>query len=85
MNNAELTCQELVELVTDYLERALPAPEVARFEAHLAGCTGCTNYVEQARQTMRVAGHLTEASLPPAARDELLAAFRRWKEESKPE
>lgn len=83
MSNAELTCEELVKLVTDYLEHVLLAPEVARFEAHLAGCTGCTNYLEQARQTIDVTGHLAEDSLSPTARDELLSAFRRWKEEGK--
>lgn len=65
MSNAELTCEELVKLVTDYLEHVLLAPEVARFEAHLAGCTGCTNYLEQARQTIDVTGHLAEDSLSP--------------------
>lgn len=84
MSDKELTCQELVELVTEYLEQALPAPDVARFESHLAGCSGCTNYVEQARRTIGVTGRLTEDSLPPAARDELLSVFRNWKEESKP-
>jgi hypothetical protein len=82
MDDAELTCQELVELVTDYLEHALPLPEVARFEAHLAGCTGCTNYVEQARRTINLTGRLTEDLLSPAARAELLRAFGHWKDET---
>jgi len=77
----ELTCQELVELVTDYLEHALPEPEVARFEAHLAECSGCTNYVEQARRTVKLTGRLTEESLSPTARDQLLDVFRNWKRE----
>lgn len=65
MDAAELTCQELVELVTEYLEHTLPPIDVARFEAHLSGCTGCTNYVEQARRTIDLTGRLTEDSLPP--------------------
>jgi hypothetical protein len=81
MSNNELTCQELVELVTDYLENALAKPERARFEAHLAGCQGCTIYVEQARRTIRLTGRLTEAALPPAALDEFLSVFRNWKQE----
>ncbi len=85
MEAAELTCQELVELVTDYLEHTLPPPEVARFEAHLTGCTGCTNYVEQARRTIHMTGRLTEDSLSPTARAELLNAFRRWKNELDPD
>jgi anti-sigma factor RsiW len=75
----ELTCQELVELVTDYLEQALPQPERTRFEAHLAGCRGCRTYVEQMRQTIQAVGTLTEETIPPVARDDLLAAFRDWK------
>lgn len=78
---AELTCQELVELVTDYLEQALPPEEQARFEAHLAGCRGCRTYVEQMRQTIAVVGTLTEETIPPPAREDLLTAFRHWKQD----
>jgi anti-sigma factor RsiW len=74
-----LTCPELVELVTDYLEGALSAEARARFEAHLAGCEGCSNYLAQMRATIRVAGSLSEASFPPGAREALLAALRDWK------
>ncbi|MCC6169911.1 MAG: zf-HC2 domain-containing protein [Caldilineaceae bacterium] len=76
----ELTCQELVELVTDYLENALPAAVRARFEAHLAGCDGCITYVDQARLTIRLTGQLSEDSLSAPARDELLGVFRDWKQ-----
>jgi anti-sigma factor RsiW len=79
MSERALTCQELVELVTDYLENALQAEERRRFEAHIAGCQGCTNYLEQMRQTIALTGHLTEESIAPPARDELLALFRKWK------
>ena len=75
----ELTCQELVELVTDYLEEALPAPERARFEAHLNECDGCPLYLNQIRTTIRLVGTLTEDRLAPTARDELLVLFRHWK------
>ena len=74
-----LTCQELVELVTDYLEGTLPAGERARFEAHLAGCAGCRAYLEQMRQTIRVLHRLTEDALTPEAREDLLRVFRDWK------
>jgi anti-sigma factor RsiW len=72
-----MTCQELVELVTDYLEGALPPPDVARFEAHLAACPGCETYLEQMRSTIAV----TQASgdvVEPAAVSPLLDAFRDW-------
>lgn len=84
MNNEiadELTCQELVELVTDYLENALPAAARARFEAHLAGCDGCATYLDQARLAIRLTGRLTEESLSPSARDQLLQVFHGWKQE----
>jgi anti-sigma factor RsiW len=76
---AGIACQELVELVTDYLEGALSEKDRRRFEAHIAGCPNCTAYVEQIRLTVRATGALTEEQLDPHARDELLAAFRTWK------
>jgi predicted anti-sigma-YlaC factor YlaD len=75
----ELTCKELVELVTDYLEERLPPLERLRFEQHLAGCEGCRNYLDQIRQTIRLLGRLDEDSIPPPTREHLLRAFRDWK------
>ncbi len=74
----ELSCQELVELVTDYLEDALPAELRARFEEHIAHCSGCTTYLEQMRATIRVTGTLTAESLSAEAERTLLDAFRGW-------
>jgi anti-sigma factor RsiW len=74
-----LSCQELVELVTAYLEGALPAEDRAGFEAHIAGCDGCGAYVEQMRATIRLAGRLTPDAIPADAERELLEAFRSWK------
>ncbi len=78
MTNGALTCKELVELMTEYLEGTLPLEERARFEAHLIGCEGCTHYLDQMRRTIRLTGMLTEESIEPAARDELLRLFRDW-------
>ncbi len=75
----DLTCKELVELVTDYLEGALRGAARARFESHLEICEGCATYVEQMRQTIRVVGRLDEDSIDPAVRERLLDAFRSWK------
>jgi anti-sigma factor (TIGR02949 family) len=72
----EISCQEIVELVTDYLEGALPRSERKAFEEHLAGCPHCTNYLDQMRQTMRLTGRLTEEALEPELRAKLLDAFR---------
>lgn len=77
----ELTCQELVELITDYLEGALSPAERARFEAHLAGCTGCRNYLDQMRRTLRAVGRLREEDVSPASREKLLAHFRAWRQD----
>jgi anti-sigma factor RsiW len=76
---ADLSCKELVELVTDYVEGALPVQEVARFDAHISICAGCTNYLEQMRATIAVLGELPPDTLSPDAERELLAAFRDWK------
>ncbi len=79
--SAELTCKELVELATEYLENALPPSEVRRFEEHLRGCTGCRTYLEQFRQVISTLGRLTEEAVPEAARQELLRVFQDWKRE----
>jgi anti-sigma factor RsiW len=75
----QLSCQELVELVTDYLEGALPADDRARFEEHLVPCNGCREYVAQMRTTIELAGELTPADVTPEAEQALLEAFRDWK------
>ena len=74
----EMSCRELVELVTEYLEGALPRSDRRRFEKHIAGCDACTAYIEQIRLTIRAAGRLTEDDIEPEAREALLVAFRYW-------
>jgi len=73
-----LSCQELVELVTDYLEGALSEEETARFESHIGRCDGCNVYLEQVRQTIVMTGRLSEDALTPEAERALLDAFRGW-------
>ena len=74
----ELTCFEVVELVTDYLERRLTVRDVERFEEHLAFCDGCGNYLEQMRATIAATGRLRRHDFPPALQERLLEAFRNW-------
>lgn len=74
-----MTCKELVELVTDYLEGKLPDVEVIRFEQHLSSCEGCTNYLEQMRQTVRAVAHARQDVLTPQQWQDLLKLFRDWK------
>lgn len=71
-----IDCNELVEIVTHYLEDALPEDERRRFEEHLETCPGCETYLEQMRITLRVVGRLEPETLDPALREDLLAAFR---------
>ena len=76
---AQLSCQEFVELVTEYLEGAMAPDERERFDAHLALCDPCTTYLEQMELTIRAAGRLSAEDLSPEAEGELLEAFRDWK------
>ena len=75
----EMPCQELVELVTDYLEDRLSPVDRMRFEAHIAECEYCATYLEQMRQTIRTLGRIPEESLTDDARETLLEAFRSWR------
>ena len=74
----EIVCQQWVEIVTDYVEGALPAPDRARFDDHLRDCDGCLTYLEQMRTTIRLVGTLTEDGVDSLARDRLLHVFRDW-------
>jgi anti-sigma factor RsiW len=74
-----LSCKEMVELVTDYLEDALPADMRNRFDRHLAACHPCVVYVDQMRQTIAALGTLPEESIPTSALDTLREHFRRWR------
>jgi anti-sigma factor RsiW len=73
----DLACRELVELITDFIEGALPPDDMAVVEAHLAECDGCDRYLAQMRATMRVLGTAAVVTLPDEAVDSLMAAFAR--------
>lgn len=79
MNHDVLTCMELVELITEYLEGSLSPADQTRFETHLHECSGCHNYLEQMIQTVRLTGKLTEDRIAPVALDEMLRTFQNWK------
>jgi len=78
MRREELACRQMVELVTDYLEGALPRRDRKRFDRHLRGCPNCTAYLEQMRTTIAETGRLTPDDLTPEARDEFTRLFRSW-------
>ncbi|HEX9132701.1 MAG TPA: zf-HC2 domain-containing protein [Ktedonobacteraceae bacterium] len=80
LNQDELNCQEVVELVTDYLEQALLPEMQAQFEKHVAECPGCDTYIEQLQQTITMLRKLSEQSMFPQTKQELLEIFRNWKQ-----
>jgi anti-sigma factor RsiW len=81
----ELVCQEMVELITDYLEGALSRSQRRRFDAHIAACENCTEYLRQMRATIRLTGRLRAEDMTPAMREELTALYQRWREEEEEE
>ncbi len=75
----EMSCRDLVELVTEYLEGTLPPADRMRFEDHLGICPPCKTYVDQMRQTLRACGSLPRDTISDDARRALLDVFRDWK------
>jgi predicted anti-sigma-YlaC factor YlaD len=80
VNQNQLNCQEVVELVTDYLEQALLPEMQAQFEEHIAECPGCDTYLEQVQQTIMMLRKLTEQQMFPKTKQELVEIFRNWKQ-----
>jgi anti-sigma factor RsiW len=71
-----MDCNELVELVTAYLDGSLDLDTRARFDMHLLECDGCENYLQQLRETVRALGKIRHDELDPAFRGRLLDAFK---------
>jgi anti-sigma factor RsiW len=78
MSDRALTCHDVINIITDYLEDALSPGDRRRVEEHLAICDGCTAYLEQMRETIRLTGMLTEEQIPDDQKQRLLEAFRTW-------
>lgn len=76
MSTGPMDCNELVELVTAYLDGELDPDTRARFDLHLVDCDGCANYLQQFRETVRTVGKITDDELDPAFRNRLLDAFK---------
>ena len=79
LNMDNLSCQEVVELVTDYLEQALLPEKRVQFEEHIADCPGCLTYIEQIQQTIVMLRNLAKQPMFPETKQELLEIFRNWK------
>ena len=77
-----IDCNELVEVVTDYLENTMSPEDRARFDEHLTYCDGCTTYLEQMQTTLRAMGEIPAESVGVEARERLLQSFRDWKKSS---
>ena len=75
----DMDCNELVELVTAYLDGSLDPDTRARFDVHLLECDGCANYLQQFRSTVDTLGKVDDETLDPSFRDRLLEAFRDWR------
>jgi anti-sigma factor RsiW len=76
---APMDCNELVELVTAYLDGALDPDTRARVDMHLLDCDGCANYLQQFRETVRTVGKISDDELDPAFRNRLLDAFKNFR------
>jgi predicted anti-sigma-YlaC factor YlaD len=80
-NQKDLNCQEVVELVTDYLEKALLPETQAQVEEHIATCPGCNSFYEQVQQTIMMLRKLSEQQTFPETKQDLLDIFRNWKQD----
>ena len=74
-----MTCKELVELMTSYLEGAMDVGTRALFDTHLEQCRGCRHYLEELRVAIRTVGRIEAGNLHPDFRGRLLEAFRTWR------
>jgi predicted anti-sigma-YlaC factor YlaD len=79
MSDQAMTCHEVIELLSTYIEGGLTGDDRRRVDEHLALCDGCTTYLEQMRETIRLSGMVTEEQVPEDEKTALLAAFRDWR------
>ncbi len=79
--NRGLVCRQAVELISDYLEGALPKRDRERLEAHLRACDGCDEYLRQVQATIRILGNVKPTDLDPETRRGLMDLYRQFREE----
>jgi predicted anti-sigma-YlaC factor YlaD len=82
IHDGELTCQEVVELVTEYLENVLLPEARKRLEEHVDNCPGCASYIEQIQLTIGMLRQLADEPVFPTMKQELLQRFRNWKKDA---
>ena len=78
----DMTCIQIVELITEYLEGGLSSADRERFEEHIGFCDWCLAYLDQMRQTIATVGRLRDEDLPKELEQNLLTTFRDWKPET---
>jgi anti-sigma factor RsiW len=74
-----ITCQELVEQATDYLEGEMRVEELELLEQHVNFCDGCEWYLDEMRKVIATGERLREGPPPDEVLEPLLAAFRDWR------
>ena len=79
MSEQALTCHEVIELLSNYIEGVLSADDHRRVDDHLALCDGCATYLDQMREAIRLTGMVTEEQVPEEEKAALLTAFRDWR------
>ncbi|HEX3298479.1 MAG TPA: zf-HC2 domain-containing protein [Actinomycetota bacterium] len=79
MSDQSLTCHEVIDLLSNYIEGALTGDDRRRVDEHLALCDGCATYLEQMRETIRLSGMVSEEEVPETDKAALLDAFRDWR------
>ena len=78
-----VVCQQWTEMITDYLEGALPRSLVKAIDRHLAGCPHCTEYLAQMRRTIEITGSLpADEEVPDDVLDVLQRAFEDFSRET---
>jgi hypothetical protein len=80
----DVTCKQVVGLVTDYLDGTLSPNDRARFEAHLSLCDPCVEHIKQIRVAIGVTGRVGDDDLDRLAREDLMALYRRWRDHERP-
>lgn len=79
MSDRAMTCHEVIELLSDYIEGALSTDDRRRVDEHLARCDGCETYLDQMRESIRLVGMVPEDEVPDHQKTALLSAFRDWR------
>ena len=77
-----LSCQEMTEIMTDYLEGRMRFGTRMRFHMHLGMCRHCRRYLRQMRHTIRLSASLPREPAPDEVRDELMRRFKNWRKDN---